>query len=119
MRIAKLHAAPPSSDANANPASPMRKARFRPSTSAAFPPSSRRLAKGSVYAVMTHCRAMSENPSARCMDGSAMFTIVASSAIMSCAMEMNASAPQRRDGFIEMHPGERRPTARSGAPAVP
>ena len=42
-------------------------------------------------------RLASENASAFCADGSAMFTIVASSTTMSCAIPMTARMSQRRE----------------------
>src|SRR5437879_5951959 len=45
---------------------------------------------------MTHCRSASEAPRARCADGSAMLTMVASSAIISWARAMKARVSQRR-----------------------
>src|ERR1700680_3479456 len=46
---------------------------------------------------MTHCRCASDACSEACADGSAMLTIVASRATMSCATAMNISAVHRRD----------------------
>ena len=45
---------------------------------------------------MTHCRCASDAPRSRCAQGSAMLTIVASSAIISWASAMKVSAIQRR-----------------------
>ena len=83
--MVKLTAAPPTADAAANPIRPARNVTFRPSRSASLPPSSSRLPNASAYAVTTHCRSTMENPRSRCAVGSAMFMIVASSTIMSCA----------------------------------
>ena len=47
------------------------------------PPASSRLPKAGAYAVTTYCRSLSENPSVRCADGSAMFTTVESRTTMS------------------------------------
>jgi hypothetical protein len=49
-----------------------------------------------VYEVITHCRSASEKPRSACADGSATFMTVASSAIISCASDANASAIHRR-----------------------
>src|SRR4029079_7543303 len=45
---------------------------------------------------MTHCRSSLENPRSRCALGSAMFTIVRSSTIMSCAVAISARTSHRR-----------------------
>src|ERR1700753_3313057 len=45
---------------------------------------------------MTHCRSVVEKPSARCADGSAMFTMVASSTTISWAIPMTARTSHRR-----------------------
>ena len=81
----KLTAAPPTADAIAKPSRPTRNVTFRPSRSLSLPPSSSRLPNASAYAVTTHCRSTMEKPSDFCADGSAMFMIVASRMIMSCA----------------------------------
>ena len=60
------------------------------------PPSSSRLPNASAYAVMTHWRWSFVKASASCADGSAMFTTVASSTTMSCAMAMTSKISQRR-----------------------
>jgi hypothetical protein len=80
---AKLPADPPSADASAKPVSPIKKVRFRPMASATRPPTSSSPPKARVYAVMTHWRSASEALSARCAQGSAMLTMVASSAAIS------------------------------------
>ena len=77
---------------------PIRKSRFRPRRSPARPPSSRKPAKTSVYALITHCRLASLKPSAIWMCGSATFTIVASRMTMNCARQMMTSTTQ---GFVE------------------
>jgi hypothetical protein len=46
--------------------------------------------------VTIHWRDSSENPRSVWADGSAMFTIVASSTTISCAMPMSARISQRR-----------------------
>ena len=84
--IPKLFAAPPSTDAPANPATPMRNAGFRPKRSASRPPSRSSEAKASAYAVTIHWRLPSEKPRSACADGRAMFTMVASSTTISCAI---------------------------------
>src|SRR3954452_16526173 len=90
-------ARPAINEATPNPARPSWKVRRRPKTSASRPPSSSRPAKQSVYAVTTHCRCPSPKPSERCADGSAMLTIVASSAVISWATAITPrTAPGRR-----------------------
>ncbi len=85
-------------DAPVKMTSPMRKSRFRPRRSPARPPSSRKPANTSVYALITHCRLASLKPSAVWMWGSATFTIVASRMTMNCARQMITSTTQ---GFVE------------------
>jgi hypothetical protein len=46
--------------------------------------------------VITHCRSVVEKPSARWADGSAMFTMVASSTTISWATPTTARTSQRR-----------------------
>src|SRR6201995_59384 len=67
---------------------------LRPKRSPSLPPTSSRLPKESAYAVMIHCRLSVENCSARCADGSAMFTIVASRMTISCATPSRTSTAQ-------------------------
>ena len=45
---------------------------------------------------MTHARFACEKPRSRCIDGSATFTIVASSTIISWPMQTTASVTHRR-----------------------
>ena len=73
----------------------MTNARLRPKRSPIRPPSSSRLPNASAYAVMTHWRWSLENASASCADGRAMFTTVASSTTMSCAIAMTNRISQR------------------------
>src|ERR1700750_2509225 len=54
---------------------------------------------------MTHCRSSFEKPRSRCALGRAMFTIVRSRTIISCAMAIRARISQRRsceEGDIEV-----------------
>ena len=88
-------AAPASADARPKPVSPMVSARRRPIRSEVLPPSSSSPAKESVYAVTTYERCASSKPSTRWAVGSATFTMVASSATMSCASAITPSAAQR------------------------
>src|SRR6185437_12759074 len=50
----------------------------------------------------THCRSVLENPSARWAEGSAMFTIVASSTTISCASPTTPRIHQRRSRTLLM-----------------
>src|SRR5829696_2076206 len=59
------------------------------------PPSSSRPPKASVYAVTIHCRSASLMPRSRWADGSAMFTIDASSTTISWATPITSSASHR------------------------
>ena len=70
--------------------------RRRPTRSDSRPPSSSSPPKASEYAVTTHCRSAMENPSARWAEGSAMFTIVASSTTISWASPTTPRIHQRR-----------------------
>src|SRR5579875_4006110 len=88
-------AAPPRADASANATSAIRKIRLRPMRSPTRPPSSSRLPNASAYAVTIHCRSLLPKPRSCCADGSAMFTTVASSTTMSCAIETTTSTSQR------------------------
>ena len=91
-------AAPPSAEAAAKPIRPMISIRRRPTRSDSRPPSSSSPPKASEYAVTTHCRSALENASARCAEGSAMFTIVASSTTISWASPTTPRIHQRRAG---------------------
>src|ERR1700758_5229819 len=86
---------PPMAEATANPVKPPISVHLRPNRSPSLPPSSRRLPNASAYAVMIHWRLLVEKCSAFCADGSAMFTIVASSTTISCATPSSASTAQR------------------------
>src|SRR3954462_3075530 len=94
----KLPAAPPIAEATAKPIRPAMKVRLRPKRSPMRPPSRSSEPNASAYAVTTHWRESSENSSARWALGSAMFTIVASSTTISCAMPSTARMAQRRAG---------------------
>ena len=59
------------------------------------PPSNRRPAKASVYAVSIHWRLAVEMCSAFCAEGRAMMTTEASSTTISCAMAMTPRARKR------------------------
>src|ERR1700716_293509 len=59
-------------------------------------PTTSRLPNDSAYAVTTHCRSLLEKPSACWADGSAMFTIVASSTSISWATATTTRTSQRR-----------------------
>ena len=98
-------AAPPSAEAAANPTRPIISIRRRPTRSDSRPPSSSSPPKASEYAVTTHCRSAMENPSARWAEGSAMFTIVASSTTISCASPTTPRTHQRRDDAAEASDG--------------
>jgi hypothetical protein len=75
--------APPMAEETAKPISPVINTRSRLNMSPRRPPTSSRLPKASAYDVTTHCRSLFGKPSARCADGSAMFTIVESRTTMS------------------------------------
>ena len=92
----KLPAAPPNADAPAKPMRPAMNVAFRPIRSVSLPPRSSRLPKAREYAVTTHCRSMSEKPRTCWAEGSAMFTIVASSTTISWASATTARISQRR-----------------------
>ena len=70
---------------------PARKTRRRPSRSEARPPSSRKPAKVRVYALTTHCRPVSENPSPSWIDGRATLTIETSRMTMNWARQITTS----------------------------
>ena len=98
ISIPDVEAIPFRNDAAVKMTRPIRKSRFRPRRSPTRPPSSRKPAKTSVYALITHCRLASLKPSAVWMCGSATFTIVASRTTMNCARQMITSTTQ---GFVE------------------
>ena len=89
-------AIPQSSEANVKRARPAANTRRRPNRSPALPPSSRKPPKVNRYAFTTHERPASEKPSEPWMAGSATFTIVPSSTIMSCAAHTRYRASHRR-----------------------
>ena len=66
-----------------NTTNPIRNRRLRPSRSPSRPASSRKLPNAIMYASITHARFACEKPRSRCIEGSATFTIVASSTIIS------------------------------------
>ena len=96
--ITKLVEAPPSAEAAANPTRPMISIRRRPTRSDSRPPSSSSPPKASEYAVTTHCRSALENTRSRWAEGSAMFTIVASSTTISWASPATPRIHQHRAG---------------------
>ena len=83
-------------EARANPIRPVINTRLRSNMSPSRPPTGSRLPKASAYAVTTHCRSLFGNARARCADGSAMFTIVASRTTMSWAIATTTRTSQRR-----------------------
>src|SRR3984957_2416784 len=88
-------ASPPTADAPENPTNPTINAHLRPNRSPTLPPTRSRLPNASAYAVTTHCRFSFEKCNARCADGNATVTIVASSTTISCATLSKASTAQR------------------------
>ena len=78
---------------------------LRPNRSPSLPPSSSRLPNASAYAVTIHSRLLVEKCSARCADGSAIFTIVESSTTISCAVPSSASTAQRLGSARACGPG--------------
>src|SRR3954469_25046218 len=73
------------------------KTRRRPSRSAARPPSSRKPANVSVYALTTHCRSVAVKPRSLRIDGSATFTIETSRMTMNCARQQRKRVQFLRD----------------------
>ena len=69
---------------------------LRPNRSPIRPPSKSSDPNASAYAVTTHWRLSFEKCSARCADGSAMLTIVASSTTINCASPITARIHHRR-----------------------
>src|SRR3954447_9248645 len=98
ISIPELAARPYSSDAVVKMTSPMRKTRLRPRRSPARPPSKRKPPNTSVYALTIHWRLASESPRSFWIDGSATFTIVASSTTMNCARQTRTRTTH---GFTE------------------
>ena len=95
--MAKLTDAPPTAETPAKPSRPTRNVVLRPSRSASFPPTNRRLPNAKLYAVTTHCRSAVGGATMRsCADGKAMFITVRSSTTMSCAIPITPRASQRR-----------------------
>jgi hypothetical protein len=92
----KLWARPPTAEIAANPIRPVRNVGLRPNMSPIRPPRGSKLPNASAYAVMTHWRSPFEKCSARWADGSAIFTIVASSTTITCATPTTARISQRR-----------------------
>src|SRR3989441_5297617 len=89
-------ARPQASDAAVNSARPAMRTVRRPMRSAARPPRSRKPPNVRTYAFTTHARPACEKPRSRWIAGSAMFTIVASSTIISAPKQTSPSAAQRR-----------------------
>src|SRR3954447_15623868 len=96
ISIGWLPANPHTADAAVKRARPSRKTFLRPARSPRRPAISRKLAKAIMYAFTTHVRSAWEKCRSRWMDGSATFTIVASTTIISCPRQTTASATQRR-----------------------
>ena len=71
---------------------------LRPIESDSRPPSSSRLPNASAYPVTTHCRPASEKAKSRWAVGSAMFTMVASSTTINCAIASTTRAHHRPVG---------------------
>src|SRR5262249_51752872 len=88
-------AAPPTAEATANPTKPVINTHLRLNMSPSRPPTSSRLPNDSAYAVTTHCRLPLEKPRACWADGSAMFTMVASSPTISWATATTTRPSQR------------------------
>jgi len=78
-----------------NPTSPAISAHLRPNRSPTLPPTNSRLPNASAYAVTTHCRLWGEKCNARCADGSATVTIVASNTTINCATLNKARTAHR------------------------
>ena len=78
-----------------NRAKPAMNKRLRPSRSASRPPSRSTPPKKIEYAVITHCRLVSEKWRSVLIDGSATFTIATSRTTMNCAATTTASPSQR------------------------
>ena len=95
MSIVEVCENPAASEATVNSASPNRKTLRRPSRSAARPPSRSRPPKVMEYAVITHCRFVSEKSSAVWIVGSATLVTVVSRTVMKKAAPTRASAIHR------------------------
>src|SRR5581483_3174448 len=87
---------PHASDAAEKMTTPSRNIRLRPRMSPARPPSRRKPPNVIAYAVITHCRPVTEKWRLRPIDGSATLTIETSSTVMKKATQTRASACQRR-----------------------
>ena len=96
-----VQARPQSSEAAVKSPSPSMNRRRRPSRSAARPPSSRKPANVSAYALSTHCNPCAENPRSLSIDGSATTTIAESRMTMKNAPQSRASANQRRGSSVD------------------
>jgi len=90
-----VSANPPASEASANSTRPEMNTRRRPSRSAARPPSSRKPANVTVYALTTHCRSCSEKRSELRMAGSATFTTDTSRTTMNWARQASTRMARR------------------------
>jgi hypothetical protein len=90
-----LCASPHARDAAVNSPTPSRKTRLRPSRSPSRPASSSRPPKAIRYALTTHARLEVEKPRLSWIDGSATFTTVTSSTIISIPTQSTYRAIQR------------------------
>src|ERR1700733_10914549 len=88
-------ASPPTAEAPENPSNPAISVHLRPNRSPTLPPTNSKLPNASAYAVTTHCRLSLEKCNARCAEGNATVTMVASSTTISCAMLSKARTAQR------------------------
>ena len=86
ISISWLCAVAHSSDAAEKIATPIRNTRLRPMRSPSRPASRSRPPNAIRYALTTHARLLCEKPRSCWMEGSATFTIVASSTIISTPM---------------------------------
>src|SRR4051794_3213475 len=89
-------ATPHNSDATVNVTRPARNTRLRPTRSPRRPARSSRLPNVTRNALTTQVRSAWLKPRSRWIDGSATFTIVTSSTIISCAKQTTISVAQRR-----------------------
>jgi hypothetical protein len=95
MSMAGLTAAPQATDAAVNTASPARKIRRWPARSPSRPASSSRPPNAIRYALITQASPEAEKPRSSRIDGSATFTIVASSTIINMPVHRAYSARRR------------------------